>query len=121
MLPLIYQTLRANATVLSTVGTRIYRHGSAPQAVTVPYVTWFLVTGTPEDQLSGKPCNDVDTIQIDVWHNTDTGVEALAFAVRDSLDEAGHSNRFVVNTRETDTKIYRIAIQVDIIRPRTEH
>jgi hypothetical protein len=120
MLPLIYQTLRANATVLSTVATRIYRHGSAPQAVVVPYLTWFLVTGTPEDQLSGAPCSDVDTIQIDVWHNTDTGVEALAYAVRDALDVAGHSNRFVVNTRETDTKIYRIAVQVDVIRSRME-
>jgi uncharacterized protein (DUF3820 family) len=48
MLPNIYAILRANATVLSTVGTRIYRHGAAPQDVVKPYITWFVISGIPE-------------------------------------------------------------------------
>ena len=118
MLPNIYVILRANSTVLSTVSTRIYRHGNAPQDVVKPYITWFVVSGVPELQISGMPCSDVDTIQIDVWHETDLGVETLAYAVRSALDSAGHSNQMILNLRETDTKLYRIGFQTDIIRSR---
>lgn len=118
MLPNIYSILRANSTVLGTVSTRIYRHGNAPQDVVKPYITWFVVSGIPELQISGTPCNDVDTIQIDIWHETDTGVESLAYAVRNALDLAGYSNQIILDLRETDTKLYRIGIQTDVIRSR---
>jgi hypothetical protein len=118
MLPNIYSILRANATVLSTVSTRIYRHGAAPQDVVKPYVTWFVVTGMPEIQISGTPCADMDTIQIDVWHETDTGVETLAYAVRAALDTAKFANRMIQDLRETDTRLYRISFEVDVIQSR---
>lgn len=118
MLPNIYSILRANSSVLNTVSTRIYRHGSAPQDVVKPYITWFVVSGVPENQISGAPCVDVDTIQIDIWHETDTGVENLAYAVRDALDTAKYANQLILDTREADTKLYRIGFQVDVIRSR---
>ena len=118
MLANIYAILRANATVLSSVSTRIYRHGAAPQDVVKPYVTWFVITGMPELQISGTPCSDMDTIQIDVWHETDSGVETLAYAVRSALDSAGHANRMIQDLRETDTRLYRISFEVDIIQSR---
>lgn len=118
MLPNIYAILRANSTVLSSVSTRIYRHGAAPQDVVKPYITWFVVTGLPEIQLSGTPCSDTDTIQIDVWNETDAGVETLAYAVRAALDSAGYANRMIQNLRETDTRLYRISFEVDVIQSR---
>ena len=118
MLPNVYQVLRGNATVVSTVGTRIYRHGSAPQDVQKPYITWFMVAGTPQDILNAAPCHDRDTIQIDCWSETDNGVETLAYAVRAALDSQLISNRMVINNRETDTKLYRIAIEADFIASR---
>jgi len=118
MLPNIYSILRANATVLSSVSTRIYRHGAAPQDVVKPYITWFVITGMPELQISGTPCSDMDTIQIDVWHETDSGVETLAYAVRDALDSAKYANRMIQNLRETDTRLYRISFEVDVIQSR---
>ena len=118
MLPNIYAILRANATVLSTVGTRIYRHGAAPQDVLKPYITWFVISGVPEIQISGTPCNDVDTIQIDVWHESDAGVETLAYAVRAAIDSAGYANRMIQDLRETDTRLYRISFEADIIQSR---
>ena len=118
MLPNVYQALRSNATVASTVGTRIYRHGSAPQDVAKPYITWFVVTGNPQDVLNAAPCHDKDTIQIDCWSETDNGVETLAYAVRAALDSQLISNRMVINNRETDTKLYRIAIEADFIASR---
>lgn len=118
MLPNIYAILRANSTVLSTVATRIYRHGAAPQDVLKPYITWFVVSGVPELQISGSPCMDVDTIHIDIWSETDSSIETLAYAVRDALDDANHANQMILNLRETDTKLYRIGFQTDIIRSR---
>jgi hypothetical protein len=118
MLPNVYQILRANSTVASTVGTRIYRHGSAPQDVAKPYITWSLSSGMPYDNVSAAPCADKDTVQIDCWSESDTGIETLAFAVRSALDSQVISNRMMLNTRETDTKLYRIALEADFIRPR---
>lgn len=118
MLPNVYQILRGNSTVVSTVDKRIYRHGSAPQNVQKPYITWFMVTGQPENVLGSNPCFDRDIIQIDCWSESDEGVETIAYAVRDALDSNNITNRMVINSRETDTKLYRIAIEADFIASR---
>ena len=118
MLPNVYQTLRLNSTVVSTVDKRIYRHGSAPQNVAKPYITWFMVSGVPENNISTAPCSDRDSVQIDCWSESDTEVETLAYSVRAALDSQLIANRMVVNNRENDTKLYRIAIEADFIRPR---
>lgn len=114
----VYQVLRSNATVVSTVGTRIYRHGAAPQDVTKPYITWFMVSGTPQDVINAAPCHDKDTIQIDCWSETDAGVETLAYAVRAALDSQLISNRIIIDSRETDTKLYRMTLEADFIASR---
>jgi hypothetical protein len=118
MFPAVYQTLRANATVVSLVGTRIGRHGEVPQGTTEPYITWQSVSGQPFDHLSGAPVGDFDTIQLDCDHTTDAGIEALARAVRDALDTAGVHNRVRLDLRESDTRLYRVAIEADFITSR---
>lgn len=118
MLPNVYETLRSNSTVLSTVANRIYRHGSAPQNVAKPYITWVLGSGNPENNISTAPCSDRDMVQIDCWSESDEQVETIAYAVRSALDSQLIANRMVVNNRENDTKLYRIAIEADFIRSR---
>jgi hypothetical protein len=118
MMPNIYAILRTNPAIITLIGTRIYRHGSAPQPVETPYITWFISSGVPELQISGEPCTDRDTVQIDVWSKTDAEVVAVAKEVRKALDAGGHSNTVAVNLRETDTRLYRIGFQSDIIQPR---
>lgn len=117
-LPNLYQILRSNSNVVSTVGTRIYRHGSAPQDVAKPYITWVLSSGMPYDNVSAAPCGDKDSVQIDCWSETDQGIEDLAYSVRSALDSALISNRIMINTRENDTKLYRITLEADIVRSR---
>lgn len=113
MLPPIYTTLRASSAVLALVANRIYRHGYAPQGVAKPYVTWFLVSGNPENTLSETPAVDRCTVQIDCWSESDTEVEVLAKAVRDAVEPSAHITAFPVDDRETATELYRIAIQLD--------
>lgn len=120
MLPAVFQTLKT-AAVLAIVGgtpVRIFRHGAAPQDIEKPYVTWFEVSGQPYDQLSGAPCGDFDSVQIDCWSKSDTQVEQLAEAIRDAVDAAGIANRIVVNLRDPDTKLYRIGLEADFINSR---
>jgi hypothetical protein len=120
MLPPVYQLLANTSAVVAIVGDRIAGHGEVPQDTTRPYITYFTVTGQPFDQISGAPCSDRDSEQIDCWHDTRPGIRKLAFAVRDALDAAGYHNRVVVNTREGvgTTRMYRVAIQADFITNR---
>lgn len=120
MLPAVFLTLQTPAVLAIVGGTpvRIFRHGAAPQDTEKPYVTWFEVAGQPYDQLSGTPCGDFDSVQIDCWSKSDTQVEQLASAVRDALDLAGIANRLVVNSREPETRLYRIGLEADYITSR---
>lgn len=114
MFPNIFQALKSDPSVFALVNTRIYRHGDAPQDVTKPYVTWFSVSGTPENNLSDPPPTDRWSIQVDCWSASDTGVETLAEAVRNALETMGHVTGLIINEREAETRLYRIAFQVDV-------
>ncbi|MFW8564846.1 DUF3168 domain-containing protein [Orrella sp. 11846] len=118
----IYQTLNTPA-VQALVDTRIYSSGFAPQNVKAPYLTWYVVSTDPHNQLSGRPCGDTDMVQIDCWAGPDDGGEAvcvsLASAVRDALDAAGQANRVILQARESDTKLFRISLQVEFIYNRS--
>lgn len=118
MLPLVYPLLSANPVITGLVGDRIYRHGSAPEKVTRPYITWYLALGRPEIVVNATPCVDFDAVRIDCWSESDAQVETLAYAVRSTLDSAGIANRIALNMREIDTKLYRITLDVDFILPR---
>ncbi|MBB1060427.1 DUF3168 domain-containing protein [Marilutibacter spongiae] len=118
MFPPVYQTLRANATVLALVGESIGMN--MPAETPPPYVTWFIVTGQPHDTLSEAPQSDFTSVQIDCYSGptAERTVRDLAEAVRAALDSAGVHNRVVVNLREPDTKFYRVGIEADFITQR---
>jgi hypothetical protein len=113
MFPPIAACLRTSSAVTNIVGNRITRHDSAPQDTTKPYITWFLVAGVPENTLSEVPGIDRCTVQIDCWHHTDAGIESLASAVRDAIEPHAHITAMPINQRETESKLYRLAIQAD--------
>jgi hypothetical protein len=125
MLPPVFQALKASDAVKAIVGSqspRIYRHGRVPDAdperpILEPYVTWFLVSGVPENNLSDPPPCDRATVQVDCWHRTDAGVDLLATAVRDALEQIGVMTGTVADEFEAETKLYRMSLQVDIFNP----
>lgn len=122
MLPAVFQALKASSAVKAIVGTnppRVYRHGVAPQDTEKPYVTWFLVSGVPENNLSDPPPVDRISVQVDCWHQTDTGVALLAVAVRDALELVGVVTSYIVDQRETETKLFRMSLQADIFNGRS--
>lgn len=115
MLPPVFALLKASAAVTAILGAvpRVYRHGIAPQGTVAPYVTWLVVGSDPENNLSDPPPTDRIVLQVDCWSTTDGGVEDLAQAVRDAIEPTAHMTGIVVNEREPDTGLYRLALQFD--------
>jgi hypothetical protein len=121
MFPAVFQTLKASSAVKAIVGTnppRIYRHGSAPQRpdglpLDQPYITWFMVSGVPENTLSSDTTPDRQTVQVDCWHQTDAGIEVLADAVRAAIEPTAHMTACIINEREPETLLYRVGLQFD--------
>jgi len=113
MLPNISEILENNVAVNALISGRVYRHGDAPQNVTKPYVTWFVVSGDPENNLSSVPDTDKISLQVDNWASTDAGILVLAKAVRDALEPYAHMVGMPINERDDKTKLYRIALEFD--------
>lgn len=116
MLPPIFQTLKASQAVKDIVGTnppRVYRHGSAAQDASRPYVAWLVVTDDPHNNLSDLPPGDRVSIQVDCYHQTDAGIVLLAQAVRDAIEPHAHMTGMPVNLREPETLLHRIALTFD--------
>lgn len=121
MLAPIFRTINTPA-VQAIVGDRIYGKGRAPQNTQAPYITWFTVVGDPYANLSESPHADNDSVQVDCWTGPADDQEAvcnqLAKAVRDAVDAAGQACHLVIDTRESDTGLFRIGLQVGFIHVR---
>lgn len=123
MLPRVAATIRTPA-VIALLGDagKIFPSGRAPQGTSPPYVTWFVVSGQPFDQISGAPPSDRATVQIDCYAGPSDAAELtvvkLATAVRAALDAAGIANSLIINTREPETEFFRIGQQADFITDR---
>lgn len=122
LFPPVFQWLKASEAVKAIVGTnppRIWKHGSAPQSPTgaplsQPYITWFIAAAAPENNLSDPVPVDRYSAQIDCWHQTQDGVEALAVEARDAMESHCHMTGVIANLREPETKLYRIGLTFDI-------
>jgi hypothetical protein len=113
MLPAVFPLLAADSDVASLVGPsplRVYRHGEAPQKVALPYITWFLTSGRPENILDDVAPVDEDTVQIDCWSDSDAEVEQLATAVRAAIEPTHHLISKGPNGRDPETMRYRIGL-----------
>jgi hypothetical protein len=113
MLPAVFPLIKAATAVTALIGTnpcRCFRHGSAPQGVVAPYVTWYVVAGTPANTLDDVPRADDFSIQVDCWSDDPVQVETLAAAVRDALELRADMTAVSVNARDPETMRYRIGL-----------
>ena len=65
MLPPVLETIALNVTVLGVFGynpLRVFPFGQAPEGTIMPYATWSIIDGTPENCLGGDP--DIDQYEI---------------------------------------------------------
>jgi hypothetical protein len=115
MLPPIYTLLTVSSSVTALVGSnpaRIYRHGEAPQGVALPYITWSVVSGVPQNALNGTPAVDACNVDINCWSKSDAQIVTLGQAVRDALETSSHMSSFDTS-KDYETKHYRMHMQFD--------
>jgi len=116
MYPPIFATCAAVPAVTALIGTspvRLYPFGDAPQAVAMPYVTWQLVSGIPENYISQTPDIDRFGLQIDCWANTASAARSVAMALRDAIEPHAHIVAWRGESRDNDTLHYRYSFDVD--------
>jgi hypothetical protein len=118
MLPPVFQTLKASTDIKAIVGTnppRIWRgmvpqrHQTSPQQ---PYITWLLISGVPELNLSDTPI-DRQSVQVDCWHTNEAGADSLGTLVRDTLEVVTHVTQYEFFPEEPETKLHRVSITAD--------
>lgn len=120
MLPLVFPLLAGSAAVTALIGSspaRVYRHGSAPQDVVRPYVTWSVPGGSASNAFDGADA-DFFRVQVDCWSDDDTEIEVLAKAVRAALEPHAHLVAYLADDRDFDTRRFRISFAFDFIKPR---
>lgn len=112
MFPAIYQLL-LTPDVAAILGDRLYGHGGAPQGTTAPYAVWSVVNDEPSVNLSSAPGSDRFTINVDLYSDTDDGIEQLTGAVRDAIESFSTVTGMPLDGQEPETGLYRVALQFD--------
>ena len=123
MFPPIFNLIFADSTAKNLLlngdgSIRFYEFGLAPQSPSYPYVVWQVVTGSPENYLSGRPDEDGFTLQVNVYANTVTNLTAVTKALRDAIELDSYIARWGSTQKNTETNKYQFDFDVDFITPR---
>lgn len=103
MYPPVFELLAASSDVAAHVDERIYPHGYAPQRVTAPYITWDVMGGAPENNLSAAPDTDSIVARVRVWGDDAQAIYAIGQAVRDCLEPVAHMEDVPMTGRDAET------------------
>jgi hypothetical protein len=116
MTPNAFAAVEANYECRKLLGespTRFWPFGATPQNPVKPYATWQVIYGTPENYVDCAPDIDSIGIQVDVWGDTISSVREVAEAIRRAVEGSAHVVALNGETREPDTKLYRVSFSVD--------
>lgn len=116
MYPPIFEICSADSDVQTNIGVspcRLYPFGEAPENVSMPYVVWQVVGGSPENCISSSPDMDSWSLQVDVYGLTGKSVRDVAQALRNAIESYAHITRWGEQGRDMDTKSYRYSFDVD--------
>lgn len=117
----IFAVCAADAAVTALLGaqpTRLYPFGEAPEGVIKPYAVWQLLTGSPDNYLSGRPDIDGYTLQVDVYATTAGGGRAVTQAIARAIELKANITRWGGETKDSATKLYRSSFDIDWLVPR---
>ncbi|MBJ7371798.1 hypothetical protein BJN42_11810 [Pseudomonas koreensis] len=117
----IFAVCAADAAVIALLGaqpTRLYPFGEAPEGVIKPYAVWQLLTGSPDNYLSGRPDIDGYTLQVDVYATTAGDARAVTQAIARAIELKANITRWGGETKDSATKLYRSSFDIDWLVPR---
>jgi hypothetical protein len=115
-----YEFASASAAVRASLGdpVRLHDFGDAKQDGSKPYAVQQVITGTPENYLGETPDLDSLVVQFDVYGLEMSAVKAAASALRDALQNHGYVTSFNGQSREVDTRLWRVSFTVEFKTPR---
>jgi len=97
---------------------RFWPFSAAPQNPNKPYGTWQVLYGSPENSLNCAPSIDSIGVQVDLWGDTVSSVRSAAEAVRRAVEKEAHVVALNGETREPDTRLFRVSFSVDFYTKR---
>jgi len=109
MFPPLFKAAAASAEVKALLGSnpvRVYPFGEAEEGTALPYAAWQIISGSPENYLSGKP-------DVDVYGATAASTRAAATALRDALEGVAYLVAYNGENRDRDTKNYRVSFDLE--------
>jgi hypothetical protein len=126
MYPPLFAKLNADSAVHAVFGTlplRIYQISGAPAkgaaGYALPYATFQLVAGSPENYLAGRPDHDDFREQIDVFAKTLDEARAAAKVIRDSVELVAYVVSYNGESEGTDTTLASYSFDIAWLTPRT--
>ncbi len=115
--PLLYADNAVKA-LLGSAPLRVYPFSHAPQNAVVPYATYGVFSGQPQNQMDSVPSTDIKSTQIDVWAKTAVECKACADAIRDVLELSAHMTGFSEAQVDDETRLYRARMEFDFFEDR---
>lgn len=118
--PPIYELAAAASPVVALLGSpiRFYPFGIADENTPRPYAVWQLISGQPENFLAGRPDLDGFSVQVDVYGKTPQTTRPVRDALRDAFEPAAYVTSWNGESRDPDTKDFRISFTADFQTPR---
>ena len=116
MIPPIFTLLAQNASVKAVLGDplRVFSFGEVEgQPVQTPYLVWQQVAGTPFNYITDVPDLDNPTTQLDVYATGRTEARDVFRAVRDVLEKEAKLVNGPTESREAETKLFRVSFDLD--------
>ena len=122
MYPPVFDICSSDTSVQALLGNgptlRVYPFGEALQKDRMPYVTWALGDGAPENYLGQTPDTDSFTTHIDVVASTAASAREVTETLLAAIEPFAHVVSWDGEFRDKDTRAYRIAFTVDWIEYR---
>lgn len=125
MFPPLFETLFADAPTKAIFGSsplRAYAFGDAPAkgatGYLVPYCVFQTVFGSPENYLSNVPDLDAWRVQVDVFAVSLTAARNGAGAIRDALEPVAYVVSYNLETKDSETQLYRYSFDISWQTPR---
>lgn len=116
MFPPLFKAAAASAAVKALFGAdpvRVYPFGEAEEGAALPYAAWQVISGSPENFLSGVPDVDGFRTQVDVYAKTGSEAVQAAMALRDALEQVAYVVAYHSQNRDPDTQNYRVGFDVE--------
>lgn len=121
MFPPIFTVCKDSAPVAALLGSapmRLYPFAEAEQGAARPYAVWQIVSGNPENYITGRPDIDRFGLQVDVYADSVDDAREVAAALRDAIEPHAHITAWRGESREADTRLYRVSFDLDWFTPR---